>query len=77
MKKRPRKQSSARVSTIAAKLMSMLGKRRESRVMLYGLNSYGAEVAEADVTNWVRTLAASALSQDETPGQQGKRGRKR
>ena len=65
MKKRVRKQSSARVSSVAARVMRLSTGRR----------FYVADHVHPwrDVTRDVLALAASCLSQDE----QGKRGRKR
>ena len=75
-KKAVRKQSSSRVSTLAARLLREL-RAGSSRVDLSWLNAYGAIVAERDITRDVKALCASVLSQDETRGQaKGKRRRK-
>lgn len=67
-----RKQTSDRVSRIAARMMKRMGKRGTYRVSLEWLNAHGAVVAELDVTRDTRALAASCLSQDETKGKQKK-----
>lgn len=75
-----KKQTSSRVSTLAAKLMAKLTAREGGRpvysVMLYGLNAYGAAMTERDISLDVKALCASLISQDETRGQAKKRGRK-
>ena len=73
MKKRPRKQSSARVSSIAAR---MLGLCRRGEIWWSSSNPYAGR-QEVQIGRAVEALAASVLSQDEQPGQQRKRGRKR
>jgi len=70
---RPRKQTSSRVSTLAARLM------RKARRDVKWNETHGFPwdknvlVESADLI----TLCASVLSQDETRGQAKKRGRKR
>ncbi len=67
---RPRKQTSSRVSTLAARLM----RRAEA-----GDRFYVADHIKPwrDITRDVLMLCASALSQDETSGQAKKRKRRR
>ncbi len=76
-----RKQTSSRVSTLAARLMAKLKARAGGRpvysVMLYGLNAYGAPITERDISLDIKTLCASLISQDETPGQAKKKRRGR
>ena len=67
MKKRTKKQTSDRVSAIAARVLSTLRPYRAQRRMLYtsdytGVISYGE----------LRALAASCLGQDETKGKRPK-----
>jgi len=74
MKKRPvKKQSSSRLSRIAAKLMRLM-RHKNARAWLY--YSHGGKTNTALITGDVLALAASVLSQDETKGQ-GKAGRKK
>ena len=73
MKKRPRKQSSARVSSIAAKVLD-----RASELGMNGSHVYvhfsGDSGFRAVCTRQeLRALAASVLSQDEVKGQGRKR----
>jgi hypothetical protein len=61
--KRPGKQTSARVSTIAATYL---------RAIARGGRLYWDGTGKSDATRFVAILAASCLSQDETPGQKPK-----
>lgn len=62
------KQTSDRVSRIAARVMKLLGKPGQSAVELLWLNRNGDVMCVKPITSYVRTLAASCLSQDETKG---------
>lgn len=69
-----KKQTSARVSSAAGRLLRRLGKR--NRVYLQLVNEWG-QTHLMDITRSVRSVCASALVQDETREQVKKtRGRK-
>lgn len=66
-----RKQSSSRVSTLAARLMAMT--RAGEFFWVNGLKF----TRDSNVTKSIRTLCASVISQDEAKGQKPKKRRRR